>query len=123
MSPKGILCRWVDLFNRHDAGGLAELYAENATCYQVPNDPIIGKDEIYEMFVTGFASGTSVCVVENIFEDGQWSIMEWKDSCGMLGCSFFHVVNEKIIFQRSYWDKISMFQHRGWNYKKDDQSS
>ncbi len=25
------------------------------------------------------------------FEDGEWAIMEWKDSLGLRGCGFFHV--------------------------------
>lgn len=41
------------------------------------------------------------------FEDGQWAILEWKDSLGLRGCGFFHIVNDKILFQRGYWDKIS----------------
>ena len=34
------------------------------------------------MFVNEFATAKMVCMVENIFEDGEWAIMEWKDSLG-----------------------------------------
>ena len=30
------------------------------------------------MFVNEFATAKMVCTLENIFEDGEWAIMEWK---------------------------------------------
>ena len=50
------------------------------------------------------------CIVENIFEDGQWAILEWIDPLGLRGCGFFHVVNGKILFQRGYWDKLTFLK-------------
>lgn len=44
------------------------------------------------------------------FEDGEWAIMEWKDSLGLRGCGFFHVKDNKIVFQRGYWDKLSFLK-------------
>ena len=49
-------------------------------------------------------------MVENIFEDGEWAIMEWKGSLGLRGCGFFHVKDNKIVFQRGYWDKLSFLK-------------
>jgi hypothetical protein len=65
------------------------------------------------MFEQGFASANMVCVVENIFEDGEWAILEWKDPLGLRGCGFFHVLNGKIVFQRGYWDKLSFQRLHG----------
>ncbi|EEJ5221128.1 steroid delta-isomerase, partial [Salmonella enterica subsp. enterica serovar Oslo] len=45
-----------------------------------------------------------------IFEDGQWAILEWRSSLGLRGCGFFQIVNNKIIFQRGYWDKLSFIK-------------
>ena len=42
------------------------------------------------MFVNEFATSKMVCIVEHIFEDGEWAIMEWKDPLGLRGCGFFH---------------------------------
>ncbi len=50
------------------------------------------------------------CIIENIFEDGEWAILEWKDPLGLRGCGFFHIVDGKIIFQRGYWDKLSFLR-------------
>jgi hypothetical protein len=54
-----------------------------------------------------------VGIVENIFEDGDWAILEWRDPLGLRGGGFFHVVNDKIVFQRGYWDKLSFLRLHG----------
>ncbi|MDX8337125.1 MULTISPECIES: nuclear transport factor 2 family protein [Cetobacterium] len=110
MTPKQILNKWVDAFNLADADSLANLYDDNAINHQVANEPVIGKIAIKEMFKNEFSTAEMVCIVENIFEDGQWAIMEWKDPTGFRGCGFFHIVNDKIIFQRGYWDKLSFLK-------------
>ncbi|MCQ8213428.1 ester cyclase [Cetobacterium somerae] len=110
MTPKQILNKWVDAFNQADADSLANLYDDNAINHQVANEPVIGKMAIKEMFKNEFSTAKMVCIVENIFEDGQWAIMEWKDPVGFRGCGFFHIVNNKIIFQRGYWDKLSFLK-------------
>ncbi len=110
MTPKELVLQWVELFNNGDAAGLSALYAVSATNHQVANDPIEGKTAIYQMFVKEFAIAEMTCLVENIFEDGEWAILEWKDPLGLRGCGFFHIVDGKIIFQRGYWDKLSFLQ-------------
>ena len=110
MTPKEILQKWIDCFNAADAVALANLYAQDAINHQVANTPVIGKTAIHEMFVNEFATSKMVCIVEHIFEDGEWAIMEWKDPLGLRGCGFFHVQNDKIVFQRGYWDKLSFLK-------------
>lgn len=107
MSSKEVLQKWIELFNNADVESIAELYDENAINHQVANEPIEGKSEIKKMFEREFANAEMVCRPENIFEDGDWAIMEWKDPKGLRGCGFFQVKNDKIIFQRGYWDKLS----------------
>ena len=110
MKPKEVLQQWVDAFNKADADALAELYNENAVNHQVANEPVAGKAAIAEMFHRAFASAEMVCIVENIFEDGDWAIMEWRDPLGLRGCGFFQIQNSKIVFQRGYWDKLSFLK-------------
>ena len=110
LRPKEVVCKWVDAFNNHDVEAIVSLYHDNATNHQVTNDPVIGIDAIREMFTTEFATADMTAIVENIFEDGQWAILEWKDPLGLRGCGFFHVVNGKILFQRGYWDKLSFLK-------------
>lgn len=110
MTPKQVLLTWIDAFNKADVATLTELYAENATNHQVANEPIVGKAAIGEMFRQEFAAADMVCQPENIFEDGEWAIMEWKDPLGLRGCGFFQVQNDKIVFQRGYWDKLSFLK-------------
>jgi hypothetical protein len=62
------------------------------------------------MFRNEFAQANMVCIIENIFEDGNWAILEWKAPDGLRGCGFFEFENEKIKFQRGYWDKLSFLR-------------
>ena len=110
MKPKELVENWVNLFNQRDAKNISDLYHNNAINHQVANDPIEGKDSIYQMFKTEFQAAEMVCIVENIFQDGEWAILEWKDPLGLRGCGFFHVINGKIKFQRGYWDKLSLLR-------------
>jgi hypothetical protein len=49
------------------------------------------------MFVGAFATAAMVCIVENLFEDGEWAILEWRDPKGLRGCGFFHVQRDQIV--------------------------
>ena len=97
LSPKEVVNKWVDAFNASDVDMIVSLYDNNATNYQVANEPVVGVVAIREMFANEFSTAKMVCIVENIFEDGQWAILEWKDPLGLRGCGFFHVVNEKMV--------------------------
>ena len=110
MSPKQVLQAFVDLFNKADAQALSGLYADDAINHQVANEPVVGKQAIFEMFLTEFSNAKMVCIVENMFEDGEWAIMEWRDPKGLRGSGFFHVVDGKIVLQRGYWDKLSFIK-------------
>jgi ketosteroid isomerase-like protein len=88
MKPKEILCQWIDAFNNTDVEIISELYDDNAINHQVANEPVIGKEAIKKMFEQEFSIANMVCIVENIFEDGQWAILEWRDPLGLRGCVF-----------------------------------
>jgi hypothetical protein len=110
MSPKDVVKTWVDAFNRADVDGLAALYADGAVNHQVAEEPVEGRGAIRAMFAREFARASMVCIVENVFEDGEWAILEWRDPRGLRGCGFFHVRDSLIQFQRGYWDKLSFLR-------------
>lgn len=110
MNPKEVLLQWVAYFNDGDAEKLAELYSDDAVNHQIANEPVVGRDAIKKMLADEFATAQMVCIVENVFEDGEWAIMEWKDPLGLRGCGFFQIKNSKIVFQRGYWDKLSFLK-------------
>lgn len=110
MRPKELVKQWVELFNRADANALAELYADHAVNHQVANEPVEGKEAIRQMFAAEFANAEMHCIIENIFEDGNWAILEWKDPLGLRGCGFFKIEQDKIVLQRGYWDKLSFLR-------------
>lgn len=113
MSPKVIVKAWIEAFNRGDAAALAALYAENAINHQVAERPVEGRDAIGAMFAAEFASARMICIPDNLFEDGEWAILEWSDPLGLRGCGFFHILDGKIAFQRGYWDKLSFLRLHG----------
>ncbi|MCB0495180.1 MAG: ester cyclase [Cyclobacteriaceae bacterium] len=119
MKPKELLVKWVEVFNEGNANALADLYQEDAINHQVANEPIIGKDAIRKMFEEEFATADMVCLIDNIFEDGEWGILEWKDPLGLRGCGFFHIIDGKIRFQRGYWDKLSFLRQHNLPLPKE----
>jgi limonene-1,2-epoxide hydrolase len=113
MEPKEVVRLFVETFNRQDADALAALYEDEAVNHQVAESPVKGREAIREMFKRGFAAAEMVCIVENLFQDGEWAILEWRDPKGLRGCGFFQVRNGKIAFQRGYWDKLSFAKTHG----------
>ncbi|KQR65195.1 nuclear transport factor 2 family protein [Pedobacter sp. Leaf176] len=110
MTPKEVLQLWIEAFNNADLETLMLLYHENAINHQVANEPVEGKFAIRKMFEAEFANAEMVCQPVNIFQDGEWAIMEWQDPKGFRGCGFFKIQEGKIILQRGYWDKLSFFR-------------
>lgn len=112
-SPKSVVESWVEAFNRADVEALASLYTKKAINHQVAEAPVEGQPAIREMFARAFETTEMSCIVENLFEDGEWAVLEWRDPFGLRGCGFFHVVEGKIQFQRGYWDKLSFLRQHG----------
>lgn len=110
MNNKELVLKWVDAFNNADVDALSEMYTPDAINHQVANEEIVGRTAITEMFNTEFSQAKMHCIIENIFEDGDWVILEWKDPLGLRGCGFFHFEDGKITFQRGYWDKLSFLK-------------
>ena len=113
MRPRELVEKWVEAFNRGDASEMADFYHDDAINHQVTRDPVTGRAAIEKMFEDDFAAADMTCIVENIFEDGDWSILEWRDPLGLRGCGFFKVVGGKIAFQRGYWDTLSFLRQHG----------
>ena len=72
-----------------------------------------GREAIRAMFAAGFAAAEMTCIVENLLEDGEWAMLEWRDPLGLRGCGFFQVVDGRIVFQRGYWDKLTFLRQQG----------
>jgi len=113
MRPKALVTAWVEAFNAKDVDRLASFYAEDAINHQVAEEPVRGREAIRRMFADAFATAEMVCILENLFEDGDWAMLEWRDPKGLRGCGFFHVRDDRIIFQRGYWDKLTFLRQQG----------
>lgn len=130
-TPREVIRVWVDALNAHDADAAAALYHEDAINLQVAiGTPLEGKKAIHEDFVNFFRSTPDTYThIENLFEDGEWAILEWSgggtfvrdgEESGTVGkkytfrgCGFFQVIDGKIHFQRGYWDKLTWFRQIG----------
>jgi hypothetical protein len=117
--PGDVVRAWVEAFNRGDVDRLASFYAPDATNHQVAETPLEGREAIRKMFADGFATAAMTCVLENLFEDREWAILEWRDPKGLRGCGFFQVKNGLIVFQRGYWDKLSFLRQQGLRLPKE----
>lgn len=112
-TPREVVAAWVEAFNRGDAGALASFYADDAVNHQVTDEPVEGREAIRAMFEREFATADMTCIVEHLFEDGDWAILEWRDPLGLRGCGFFRVEDGLIRFQRGYWDRLSFLRQHG----------
>ena len=112
-TPRETVEAWVEAFNAGDADRIGAFYAEDATNHQVTQAPVIGREAITQMFRDEFAQAEMTCLVENLLEDGEWAILEWRDPLGLRGCGIFEIKDEKIVFQRGYWDKLSFLRMHG----------
>jgi hypothetical protein len=119
LRPKALVAAWVEAFNRGDAAALGAMYHGDAVNHQVAEAPVAGREAIQAMFEREFAAAEMVCLVEHVFEDCEWAILEWRDPLGLRGSGFFRVVEGRIAFQRGYWDKLSFLRQHGLPLPKD----
>lgn len=113
MTPREVVEAWVDRFNAGDVDGLMSLYAEDAVNHQVVTEPLQGREAIRHLFAVEFGRAAMTCIIENLFEDGEWAILEWRDPNGLRGCGFFQIKDARIVFQRGYFDQLSFFRLQG----------
>jgi len=89
---------------------MALFYRDDAINHQMSHEPAEGRAATQEMFARDLVEAEMECIVENVFEDGDWAILERRDPLGIRGCSFFHVENDRITVQRGYCNSF-VFGH------------
>jgi steroid delta-isomerase-like uncharacterized protein len=130
-TPKEVIEAWVTAFNARDAAAAVALYHEDATNEQVAvGEPLVGHVAIFADLSAFFrAFPDSYTHMVNLFQDGEWAILEWSGGgtwrgafadmepngrpFTLCGCGFFRVMEGKIVFQRGYWDKATWFGQLG----------
>ncbi len=110
MTPYKVVEAWVEAFNKADIEALSQLYHLDAVNHQIAESEVKGRENIRKMFEMEFSRAEMTCIVINLFEDGDWAILEWQDPLGLRGCGFFKVNEGLIAFQRGYWDKLSFLR-------------
>jgi steroid delta-isomerase-like uncharacterized protein len=130
-TPREVIQDWVAAFNQRNAHAAVQLYHEDATNFQVAlGDPTVGREAILDDLLSFFhAFPDNFTDVENLFEEGEWAILEWfgggtwrGEFAGMSpngrsfklrGCGFFYITDGRIRFQRGYFDKATWFGQLG----------
>lgn len=120
MSPLELVNKYVDAFNDVDIETLTDLYAIDAINHQVVADPVVGKEAIGKMLNYELLKTPMVCIVENIFENNEWVVLEWKEPKGFRGCEVFHIVDGKIKLQRGYYDTLSFLKEHSLPLPNDE---
>lgn len=125
MSPKEVIKKWVEAFNKRDAELGASLYHVDAEILQIAfGTPLTGRDAICQDLKSFFKHNPdNETHIVRLYEDGDWAMVEWignatfykdPDSEGkpfkLQGCGFFHIVDGKIKLQRGYFDKHTWFK-------------
>ena len=113
MNSVDLIRSWVDAFNAADVDAIMSFYAEDAVNHQVVTEPLVGREAIRRLFEVEFARAEMVCNIEHIHDAGEWTILEWSDPLGLRGCGFFRIVDDKIVYQRGYFDQLSFFRQQG----------
>jgi steroid delta-isomerase-like uncharacterized protein len=126
-----LLYKWIDAFERKDLAAVTDCYAEDAVNFQIATgEPAVGREQIRRdamEFFKGFPDAWAR--VENIIADKDRAAWEWfgggtftgefygsqptGKSFELRGCGFFQFKNDRIIFQRGYWDKLTWFAQIG----------
>src|SRR5215211_2090135 len=85
--PREVVQEWVAAYNQRDAYAAAELYQEDATNLQVAlGAPTVGRQAILDDLISFFnAYPDNFTQIENLFEDGEWAILEWFGGGTWLG--------------------------------------
>lgn len=130
-TPKQVAMKWVTAYNNHHPDEAAALYDDNVTNVQMPyGKPVHGRAAMHATYVKIFQAFPDIHVqVENMVENDPWVAVEWQFSGTMKGefaghppsnarfvmrgCEVFQVVGGKILTQRGYWDKATMFSQLG----------
>jgi steroid delta-isomerase-like uncharacterized protein len=130
-APREVIEEWVAAFNARDAARAAACYHDDATNWQIAAGPaVVGRANIEKDLTAFFAAfPDSVTNIENLFQDGQWAMLEWSGEATwrgefaglppngktftLRGCGFFHVVDGRIKYQRGYWDRATWFKQLG----------
>jgi hypothetical protein len=89
------------------------LYSEEAIHHQIAEIAVEGRGAIRDTFRREFVTAEMVCIAENIFEDGEWALLESRDPKGLARVRLLSCRRRPDRFQRGYWDKLSFLRMHG----------
>ena len=127
-----VITQWVNASNAHDAQAVASLYREDALLLQVASGDLLRGRGAIETAFAGFYGAFPTWLKEPssiLPSNDEWATVEWKASGLFLadfeghkatgrpfvirGCGIFHVVEQKIVLHRRYFDRRAWYQQIG----------
>ncbi|MBO7370592.1 MAG: nuclear transport factor 2 family protein [Campylobacter sp.] len=100
-NSKELIAKYMEVFNAKNAEALGEFYNKNAVIQRTNGEPMFGWDELFG-YIKKDLQSAKARKADNIFEDGEWVILEWSETGGKRGCKIFKIVGEKILVQKNY---------------------
>mgnify|MGYP002627226973 CR=1 FL=1 len=98
---KELIGKYMEVFNTKNSDVLSQFYSKNAIIQRSNGEPMFGWDELVDYLKKDLQTAKTR-KIENIFEDGEWAVLEWSEVGGKRGCKIFKIVAEKILVQRNY---------------------
>ena len=98
---------WLKAVNHADVAQLRAVYARDAVFEHVTEGRVAGRDAVEALLATRAADTLHAL---NLLEDGEWAILEWRDTQGRRGCDLFNIRYGRIVVHRRYeghWDMKS----------------
>lgn len=127
----GLVDGWVAAYNRHDLDALLACYGDGIENTQLPwGKRVVGKEAMRAVYAKTFAAFPDIAIrVLAIVCDKDVVVLRWE-FCGtmsgdfagtkptnkkfqMEGCEMFRIADGKVVEQRGYWDKDTMFRQLG----------
>lgn len=122
---------WIEAYNSHSVEAVTALYDERASNYQYPWERLIeGSEGLKAVYTNLFKAFPDIEIVPvKLIAEGPSVAVEWAFSGTMLGpfaghepngrrfkmhgCEVLEIKDGKIIKQRGYWDKATLFSQLG----------
>jgi hypothetical protein len=91
----------------------------DAINHQVAEEPVQGRDAIRRMFADAFAATEDGLPRGESLRGRRLGHARMARPQGPAGCGYFHVRDDRIVFQRGYWDKVTFLRQQGLPLPKE----
>jgi ketosteroid isomerase-like protein len=99
MAAREVAKAWLKAVNNADVTQLRALYARDAVFGLVAEGHGVERNAVEALLATRPAATLHVV---NLLEDGEWAVLEWRNTQGLRGCDLFNIRYGRIVVHRRY---------------------